>query len=106
MNYNKYRAIKTEYGGNKFHSKKEANYCKTLELLKNAKGTQKVLKYELQPRFDIVVNNVKIAFYKADFKVFYSDRIEIIDVKGIKTPVYKLKKRLVEAIFKISIIEK
>ena len=101
----KYNAQKTIYNGVKFDSKKEANYCAKLDMLKKATGNDKVISYELQPRYDIIVNEKKIGFYKADFKVLYRNRVEVIDVKGFKTDVYKIKKKLVEAIYGIKIIE-
>ena len=107
---NKFHAKKTYYKGIQFDSKKEANYCRQLDILKSASGNDKVLKYELQKRFDIIVNGKKIGFYKLDFKVWYPDRIEHIDIKGLKKgasyQLFRLKKKLVEALFNIKIIEK
>ena len=107
---NKFNAKKTIVNGITFDSKKEALYytnlllCKRTSLLKD-----KVLEIELQPRYDIIVNKKKIGFYKADFKVKYHDRVEIIDVKGLKKgaayQIFRLKKKLVEALYNIEIIE-
>ena len=107
---NKFNAKITIYNGIKFHSAKEANYCIRLDLLKKATGRDKVLKYDRQVRYDIIVNGICIGFYKLDFEVYYSDRIEYIDVKGCKKgcayQLFRLKKKLVEAIHGIKIIEK
>ena len=107
---NKFHAKKTIYNGQLFDSKKEANYCRQLDLLKNATGNDKVLRYERQVRFDIICNNKKIGFYKLDFKVFYKNRVEYIDVKGLKKgsayQLFRLKKKLVEALYNIEILEK
>ncbi len=44
--------------------------------------------------------------YVVDFLVFYSDgNIEFVDVKGMRTPTYILKKKQVEALYPIEIIE-
>jgi len=88
-------------------SKKEANYCKILDQLKFAKHlSERVLSYELQVPFQIILNGINICKYIADFKVLYCDgRIEIVDVKGVKTDIYKIKKKLVEAQYGIKIIE-
>ena len=55
---------------------------------------------ELQPKFDLIVNGKKIATYKADFKYFDLTKFEWIveDVKSpaTKTPVYRLKKKILE----------
>ena len=90
----KYGNKKTEYNGVMFDSKKEAEYCATLDILKKAsKKEDRVTSYERQVPFQITLNKKKICKYFADFKVLYADgREEIIDVKGVKTDVYKIKK--------------
>jgi hypothetical protein len=104
---NKFNAKKTEYNGIIFDSKKEANYCATLDKLKNATSpADKVIDYERQVKFPVEVMGRKICTYKLDFKVTYGDlSVKYIDVKGMKTPVYNLKKKLVEAIYGITITE-
>lgn len=111
----KYSAIKTVVDGIKFDSKKEADYYRQLLLQKNAKNkSERIESIELQPRFDYSIEysaNGKTynrkAFYKADFLVVYADfRVEIIDVKGFKTATYKRKKKIIEALYNIEIIEK
>ncbi len=109
---NKFGAKKTEVDGIVFDSKKEANYYSQLKLQKKAKNkVDRVVSIELQPRFDIVINGQKIGFYKADFRVVYTyGRTEIIDVKGLKKgsayQLFRLKKKIVEALYNIEIIEK
>lgn len=104
----KYGNIKTEYNGIVFDSKKEANFCKELDVLKNAKDPkEKVLSYDLQVKYPIYINDKKICDYIADFVVRYGDhRVEVIDVKGVKTDVYKLKKKMIEAYYNFKIVEK
>lgn len=103
----KYGNIKTKYKGIKFDSKKEAEYAMLLDSMKKAKDpSDRVVKIEYQPVFPIEVNCEKICKYYADFRVEYADgRIEVIDVKGVRTGVYKIKKKLVEALYDIEIIE-
>lgn len=109
---NKFNAKKTIVDGITFDSKKEARYYMQLKMLLKAKNIkERVVKIELQPRFDIKVEGKQIAFYKADFRVTFADnRIEIIDVKGLKKgcayQMFRLKKKLVEALYNIEIIEK
>lgn len=103
MRQNKYGNRKTIYNGVKFDSKKEAEYCMLLDQLKMAVDPkERVEKYELQPSFLLQeafedrngVRHRKIE-YRADFHVFYSSgREEIVDVKGMKTETYKIKKKL------------
>lgn len=96
-NINKYRNIKTSVNGITFDSKKEAGRYTELLLLK---GQGAIKDLELQPSFDLIVNDKKIATYKADFKYFDVGRYEwvIEDVKSpiTKTPVYRLKKKILE----------
>jgi protein associated with RNAse G/E len=103
----KYKAKKTTYSGVIFDSRKEAEYCYKLDLAKKAfYPKDKVISYDMQVPFEVKVNGAKICTYKLDFKVTYADNtIKFIDVKGMKTPVYRLKKKLVEAIYGITITE-
>ena len=101
----KYNAIKTEFDGIKFASKKEAEYYKNLLLLKQA---GEVIEIVLQPEFELQEGYVKDGKkirpikYIADFLVVYKDgHIEIIDTKGYrKDKVYLLKKKLFHYKFK------
>lgn len=94
----KYRAQRTEYDGITFHSKKE---CFRYQELKILERSGIITGLELQPRFPLVVNGIRVCDYLADFA--YKDqsgRTVIEDVKGVRTPVYKLKRKLFEACFK------
>lgn len=95
----KYNANKVEVDGIKFDSKKEADYYSELKLRLQAGDIKGFCR---QAEF-ILANNVR---YKADFVIFNNDGTsEIIDVKGFKTDVYKLKKKLFEDKFKLKIKE-
>ena len=94
--YSKYGAIKTTVDGITFDSKAEANHYRTLKLLARA---GEIRNLELQPEFPIVINGVKCGKYKADFSYFQGNLRIIVDVKGVKTPLYKFKKRIVEALY-------
>ena len=103
--HGKYNAVKTEFGGIKFASKKEAEYYEKLLILKQA---GEVVDIKLQPEFELQEGYVKDGKkirpikYIADFMVAYKDgRVEIIDVKGYKfKEVYLLKKKLFHYKFK------
>lgn len=103
----KYRNVQTEYAGIKFMSKKEANYAAQLDWQKKARDPkEKVVRWVPQVPFQVILNGVKICKYIADFEVTYADgRVEIVDVKGVRTDVYRLKKKLVEAQYGIRIVE-
>jgi len=99
----KYRNEKCEVDGEKFDSKKEMQYYLKLKQLLKA---GEIVGLELQPKYDLLVNGTKCGFYKADFKVFWkSGLIQVVDVKGMRTPVYQLKKKLIKAIYGITIKE-
>lgn len=99
----KYRNVKVEIDGIKFDSKKEAAYYGKLKLLKKS---GEIVDFTLQPRYDLAMNGVKLGFYKADFLVTWkSGNVQLVDVKGMKTPIYNLKKKLIKAIYGIVIHE-
>lgn len=99
---NKYRAIKTIVDGITFDSKKEAKRYVQLKLMVK---TGAISDLKLQPRFDLIINDCKCGFYKADFDYIENGKRIIEDVKGMKTPVYNLKKKLIKAIYGIDIFE-
>lgn len=104
---NKLRAIKTEYKGTLFDSKKEAHRAYELDLLKRAGDIKKI---EYQVPYPCIVNGKKVCTYVLDFRVTYADgHIEHEDVKGYKKgatyAVFRVKKKLVEALFDIEILE-
>jgi len=90
MIYHKFHAIRCERDGKKFPSKAERAYYDKLCLLRKAGD---VLFFIRQVPFDLPGDNV----YRADFMVFYADgTVKIIDVKGMETPEFKIKKKLLE----------
>jgi len=101
----KYNAIKTVVDNIRFDSKKEARRYSDLKLLEKA---GRIHSLTLQPRFDLIVNGVKCGFYKADFKYVENSREIVEDVKSpvtAKLPVYRLKKKLIRALYGIEIRE-
>jgi hypothetical protein len=97
---NKYSAVRTLYNGEWYDSKKEARYAAQLELLKHAMyAKDRVVKVERQPVYELVQKPNRMT-YRADFRVTYADgRVEVVDVKGVKTPVFKLKLKLMKALY-------
>lgn len=104
----KYRAKKTEYNGEIYDSKAEARFAMLLDFAKRERKDMsiKVVDVKRQFKYRVHVEGVHICTYKLDFLVTYANgTTKHFDVKGYRTPVYKLKKKLVEAIYKIKIIE-
>lgn len=60
---------------------------------------------ELQPKFYFTYKDKKIFLYKADFSYIKDGEKVIEDTKGFRTPIYKLKKKLIEAQHGIMIYE-
>jgi hypothetical protein len=103
---NKYRNKKTVVDNVTFDSMKEAARYQQLKLM--VKGGY-VKDLELQPSYPIFINKRRICTYKADFKYQFKQGDEwqevIEDVKGMKTPTYRLKKKLMLAVHGIEIKE-
>ena len=95
----KYRNKKTKLDGAIYDSKKEAHRAAELNLmLKNGE----IITLARQVRFRLT----KGIEYVADFVYTTKDGEQIIeDVKGIKTDVYKLKKKLMKELRGIEILE-
>jgi hypothetical protein len=104
MSRSKYNAKRTDVDGIIFDSMAEARRYSNLKLLVRA---GQITGLELQPQFPIVVNGKKICVYKADFRYFDTILQETIieDVKGMQTAVYRIKKKLTEALYGIKITE-
>lgn len=109
----KYGNVKTTVDGITFDSKKEANRYLQLKAMLAA---GEITNLHLQPEYCLHVNGTVVAKYKADFryellvwkdgKATWNEVTE--DCKGgkaTKTPVYRLKAKLLKAIYGIEINE-
>lgn len=95
----KFRAKPTNCDGIRFASKKEAKRYSDLVRLKSSGY---VLFFLRQVPLHLP-GNVK---YVCDFLVFWTDgKITFEDVKGLKTPMYIAKKKMVESVYPIEIQE-
>jgi hypothetical protein len=90
----KYGARRVEIDGHTFHSKAEARRYLELKALRE-RG--QISDLRLQPRFPIKLNGVLVCHYIADFAYIENDEKIIEDVKGFKTDVYRLKKKMMAA---------
>jgi dsDNA-binding SOS-regulon protein len=98
-NKHKFNAIKTQRNGFKFDSKKEADYYDQLIMLQR---NGDVVFFLRQVPFHLPGNIT----YRVDFQVFLADgSVEFIDVKGMRTPQYIAKKKMVEALYPVEILE-
>ena len=93
----KYKSKPTDIDGIKFASKMEANrYLKLRELQRE----NVISNLELQPSFLLQDGftrdgkKYRPIVYVADFRYNIGEKVVVEDVKGFKTPEYKLKKKL------------
>lgn len=91
---NKYGAVRKEVDGHVFHSAAEA---RRYQQLKVELDIGLITGLELQKRFQLKPYGVHVCDYVADF-YYWRNGVEVIeDVKGYKTDVYRIKKKLVKA---------
>ena len=94
----KYGNRKIEVEGITFDSKAEARYYQELKLMKRA---EEILFFRLQPRYRLQEGFEKDGVkhrpidYVADFEIHHTDgSIEVVDVKGMQTQVFKIKQKM------------
>jgi hypothetical protein len=100
---NKYGAQSSWIDGIRFASKAEAKYYMTLKLRERL---GEVTGVELQRPYVVLgPKGQVVCTYVSDFTFWdvKEQRVRIVDVKGVSTPYFKLKKRVVEAFLGIQI---
>lgn len=100
----KYHAKPEIVDGIRFASKKEALHYR---VLKYRKLNGEIERLELQPKFRLEVNGMLVCCYVADFR-YWDVKLGatlVVDVKGIRTPVYIIKRKLMLAVHGITITE-
>ncbi len=108
MKRNKYRAVPTVVDGLRFHSKGEAARWQELKLLEH-QGL--IIELDRQVPYALSVRGVDLGSYIADFT--YREVLEggkvlhfvVEDFKGFRTAEYKLKAKLMQALYNITIRE-
>lgn len=106
----KYHNKKVFYGNILFDSKKECNYFYKLKLMENTgiiKELKRQVPFELIPTYKINNRTVRKMQYIADFTYITTNnnKLHIVDTKGYRTEVYKLKKKIFEYKYKMEIEE-
>lgn len=108
---NKFGAVKKDVDGIRFDSTKEANRYEQLKLLVRA---GKIKDLRMQVRYDLIPkqkfsdgSSMAGTYYLADFVYFDCDkgREVVEDVKGKKTDVYQIKRKLMKLILNIEVYE-
>jgi len=93
----KYHARKTIIDEIKFDSKKEADRYQELKLLERAGAISNLQvhpKFRLLDGFDWNGEHYRPINYYADFSYEENGKVIIEDVKGIQTPVFRIKMKL------------
>ena len=100
----KFRAVKTVCAEGHTHpSKSEAAKCDDLHAQQRRGEISHLVR---EPVFPIIINGKVVCKYIADFqyRMVDSGLLIVMDVKGMRTPVFNLKKKLVEAAYPGTVI--
>ena len=85
------------YNGRTYHSMSEARYAQELDLQIKA---GEIKSWEPQVKISLDVNGQHITNYFCDFRVINKDgSVELHEVKGFATEIYRLKRLLFEATY-------
>jgi hypothetical protein len=100
----KYGNVKKVVNGLEFDSTKEANRYSDLLVWQSSGQITELVR---QKQFTVEVNGQYIGFYLCDFAYMKDGKLVVEDVKSkaTRTPLYKWKKKLVEAIYGIDVKE-
>ena len=105
MNKTKYGNIKT----GKYASKKEAciaGELKIRERIGEISNLREQVKFELTPNMKCDDGTTECASsYIADFVYEEGGKVVVVDVKGVRTPLYILKRKLMLMLHGVSIVE-
>lgn len=97
VNRNKYNAKIVKYNGRTYQSALEATYAQELDLRKKAGEIKEIIP---QYKIDIRVNGIHVCNYYMDFKLIMPDgSIEMHEVKGFATDLWRIKWRLSQALY-------
>ena len=98
----KYHNKKTTVDGIKFDSKREAQFYSSLKQLERAGQVSQI---ELQKRYPLAVNGHAVCSYFADFAFHdaIQDRYRVVDIKGVVTKDFSIKRKLMRAIHGIEV---
>ena len=104
MRRNKFGAKPVHGVDGYFASLKEHRRWQELKLLERAKEITQLVR---QPRFPITFNGFKICDYVADAAYYEKGKYVVEDTKSVatRTPVYRIKRKLVQAQYGIEVRE-
>jgi hypothetical protein len=97
VKYSKYRAKKTKIDNIEFDSMKEAKRYTVLKAMEKACKIEKLklqVPFELLPTTHYRGETIRKTVYKADFTYTMDGKEIVEDVKGVETPIFRLKRKL------------
>jgi hypothetical protein len=97
---NKYHAKPVTTDEGRFASQREYQHWCILKL--RAKAGE-ISQLKRQVPFDLIVNGTSVGKYIADAVYFEGQRRVVSDCKGVETPVFKLKSKLMRAIYNVEV---
>jgi len=99
----KYGNRRVSVDGLRFDSQAEARRYEDLRLMEAA---GEIARLQVHPRFPLRVGTVLVGTYVADFAYLDRQGLPVVeDVKGVRTAVYRLKRKLMQALHGIDIVE-
>lgn len=98
----KYRNVPQVVDGIKFPSKKQARRYGELKLREKS---GQIFNLTCERPFPLEVNGQRICIYIADFTYNEGKKYVVEDTKGVRTPAYRLKAKLMKACHGIEIFE-
>ena len=104
----KYHNRKVTLNGVTFDSAKEAKRFLELTVAENAgaiDGLRRQVPFPILDAYELNGRKVRGVTYRADFVYFMDGEMVVEDVKGYRTDVYKLKKKMFESRYGIAISE-
>lgn len=98
----KYNSTKVKIDGYTLDSKAEAKRYSELCLLRKVRAIDQ---FEIHPKFPIVINGVNVCTVVLDFQYWDESLRTTVyeDVKGVDTPMSRLKRKLVKAVYGIDV---
>lgn len=97
----KYGAVAVVTDEGRFASQREYQHWCVSKLRQRA---GEIRNLERQVKFKIEINGTHICDYIADEVYFEGQRRVVVDVKGVETPEFKLKRKLMAALYGIEVI--
>ena len=86
--------------GHIHRSRFEAQVCNNLHFEYKESIKKGLCKIETEKRFDMIVSDIKICSHYVDFLIVFKNGDKIaVEAKGFATPVWKIKKKLFEALY-------